>query len=407
MLSGPVATVAGDANHHQRNPQLTASAADLSRVSVVMAWMPTASGEMREIRHASLSPWDAWPSDGLVGPAHLTATPADEAPNAEIDDAFAVAPMDGDGFGLLFPHPQGELPSIAYEVGYLPDIPADAEATATDLPVGLSNQYAAAAMFLGPGTSGRPIGMQTKGSFAALGVGWAPRIGVMTGAASSFWKIGCSPVPLVGDGEPYQDRWLLTFASNGTAFDDSACFIVSEIGLPDRVQIAVVSPSDGELAFVGADAWPAGARVKQLMTAPRGDGAWIAWTAGDDPSIGLARADGDGRIALAPVELVHPGGAALAGSLGLADLGDRAALAWIEHHEGQDPPAEDTLRVSIREADGSEALSAALPLESRARARVSVVGAPASEQIVVAWSERSTGSEPDRVRLARFACLSP
>jgi hypothetical protein len=384
-LHEPVLTLAGGEMHHQRQPVLTASSGDANVVTVVTEWMVVESpvDPPAELRHTSMSPWDAWPSDGTIEPSYLADLDrgATFAATRSGDERFAVLAGDGDD-----PSPPDGVHA------HLALTPGSGMQSATSIPI---DEFADLAHFIAASPSAFLVGFNKQLLHEQTYMGIAASADGTTTYLGPF-HVACDPDGPSADAEAVGETWLIA-ASSGADLATDSCF-TSLVGPADRIHIAGVDGSGelsaGETVFTQSP-------VTRVRTAAHRDGMWVAWTeAGIDAvaPIHAVRVDTAGTVVTAVIDLAMPlQHAAQTGSIAADRLGTRLAVAWVDDPAGNPPD------VAVAVHDGETLVAEALyQPEGGVFGAVSVLGSPAGDAVLVAWSEL-VGSE-SRVRLARFDC---
>lgn len=375
-LSGPIVAIVGDAGWRQRQPALTISSDDRSRV--ILAFEQAAEGTPgappSELRYASLLPWeDDWPLDAAIASAEIT--------QAGRGASFAVAPSGGDRVAIAFTSPE---PSGA--VLFSPDLVPGAGLGAPPATVYPS---AAGVLFAAQGPTRYLIGYVGHPETRELRL-------ALEGLPDTETLISaCATADVRADAVPFAGGWLVAYSSGVSSPWD--CWDAALMGPPDRIQINWLADDIPRSNF--NDHFSVGRPVAQLDLAARPGGAWIVWTelGGDVARLMLAEVGATGELGGLPVRTDLA--ASPPSSFAVADLGDSLALAWVNDPTGG-------LDVAVTGAHQGLYAGYALSTEGPVQGRPALLGSPDGRRLLVAWSEARAGTGGDRVRVARLECTS-
>ena len=289
-LLGPVGIDGAD-NFHTRQPALTFSSDDRTRVTIAMEWVSLEGPAPlpSELRHTSLKPFASWPQ-GDLGPNFLA--------SFDGGTSFAAAPSGGDRFALLVSDGGKPTPpaGIAFTTNMKPSKGESGPFTPVDSDGSLSHFLAQRGkqhlMGLGTTTGSDAARVRTvteQGNFLAMG---------------SLWELGCGAVVSADAvsvaGPESGDGWLV--AVRAAAFATSDCSTLRS-DVPDSISLAFVDTTLGlpSLRDNLVDAF-----VMRVALAPRGAGAWLAWTNSADV-LKVALVEPSGSIG-APIEVASDAG---------------------------------------------------------------------------------------------------
>jgi hypothetical protein len=373
--ASPVVEVEEDDAHHARRPMLAPSSDDGQQITVALQRSPLESpGPFAEMRHATFHPWLDWPASGVLGPTFATyASP-------QLDPEFAVTGAPGGMFGMLVGH-GGLAASFSPRVDPFADSGAPTVGVAGTTP-----------LFAARNGDSQIVGvLDAKGTLLVTQV----RAG-MGSFDTELTAAACSPQRISAAAVPYQDGFIVV-TSNGAGNTQSLCSAGPDAaGPPTRVDVILSSWGKPPAFVLGVDA---GAEVEEVAAAPHPEGVWAVWRTQQLTAVPPLRA---ARFQVASAGVVGPGDVTDPGDapfdFAAAALGSRLAVAW------KSDPANNPPDLRVRVLDASLGLVAAAALDNPPGLIVptSLVGSPAGDSLVVAWTANGMAA---RARLARLDCI--
>lgn len=327
----PVEVAASAAIAAARAPRLVL----LDQDHIALAFVTSGAGEAA-MRHATLSPWGAWPPPVTTSEEGVVLLD----PAAEV----AVAPHDADRFAFAVAVDLSNLVVGTAQAGSWITIDGAVVRTVPDV---------------------RWIATQAEADERVVGYGPDEALFVdvldrrVGGSATELGAIGCTAAPLASDATRTDDG-VLVASANGTAFDD--CMDPGAPEPPRIVQTVMVRPGG---AIEPADWLDAGGRVDEVRVAARSGGAWLAWQTDADDYAQIVPVASAGGIVDAGLSFgLTPGH-----HLGIVGRGDGLGLVTA----GTDPSRGGEVRVQLLDASFGHVAATTEPPPGAVRPR----GAPA------------------------------
>jgi hypothetical protein len=371
----PIVEVAEDDAHLAHRPRLSPSSDDGQQITVALQRSPLESpGPFAEMRHATFHPWLDWPPSGVLAPTFATyASP-------QLDPDFAVAGASGGMFGMLVAH-GGVAVSFSPRVDPFADGGSPTVGVAGTTPV-----FAA-----------RNGDSQLVGTLDATGTLLVTLVRAGGGSfVTEMSAVACSPQRISAAAVPYGTGFVVV-TSNGAGNAQNLCSAgPAGAGPPTRVDAIFVSWGAPPAFVLGVDA---GAEVEGVAAAPHPEGAWAVWqtqTLSAVPPLRAARFQVASAGIVGPGDVTDPGDAPLGFSA--AALGPRLAVAW-KSDPADNPP---DLRVRVLDAFIGLVVTAALEDPPGLDGPTSLVGSPAGDSLLVAWTANGMAA---RAKLGRLDCI--
>ncbi len=343
--------------------RLTFASNDQQTVAPVFAHLPPSGPVV--LRHAAFSPWQAWPTSGVLGPVRDTGVSTESGP--------FVAPAADGTFALALGTPAGHV-AFYGAVNPFANGPGAAAPLAVD---GIDPEFVVARA--GPSSAAHLVG--AFGDFSTL---YAE---VASDTVSAGVPLGCAaPQPTSAAAVPFGDGWLVA-ASTGAPL--GACPSVAA-GDPTRIDVLAIG-LDGSaqpIASIPTDI------VVSVAAAPHPDGAYVVWlgvssTGAADyhaARIGAAEAPVAGPIAVTPSDM--SGGAFAVATLGrdlvFGRVGASGELLLSRFDES----------LSLRSTTSFQAGAFSGP--------TAILASPDEDAILVAWTATE---QPSKVQVERFDCM--
>lgn len=391
---GPPAYLENGFGMHERSPRWTLSSDDGARVTLVASQQaaegPSGSDFPVQVTHTTLSPWEAFPAGGLLGPKDFAASQGGES--------FAAARSPGDRFALLFREVQSPNGGLLFSNAVVP--------FQSDFPfTKLVNALAKEALFAAQGPGGHLLGMLTAGASGGgssylLGAEVAADNGGLTELAS----LGCASGPMYADAVSAPGGWLVAL-SNGGSLGGADC-LDPGLSWPDVVQIV---RTDG-FEYDQTDDLGAPGGATDVKVAGRSDGAWVVLGTPPGQVVSgmflAARVDQAGKVvstfAVAggdPFQEIPQNG-----TLAVASVSDWLAAAWIDYGGDKGP----FLHVKVFSPEGVPGGHAEIFPGTSFSGAPSLLGSPVTPSLVLAWSETPDQGmgDGDKMRAVRLDCVT-
>lgn len=394
QVAGPPAFLDGGAGMYERHPLWVYSSEDGQQVTLLVSRQQAEGPEGPEpptsIVHTTLKPWAAFPSGAVLGPTHLA--------DPEGGRTFAVARAGEDRFGMLFTNTVPPGFGLQFSSGFVPF----EDASPASVPV---SSVADEALFAVRGPGGHLIGMQ--GSSVAGGSSYLVEA-AFVGEDGSFTGplgLGCAKGWMFADAVRAGGSYLVALSSAGVP-GEVDCEDPSS-GWPDDVQIVV---TDGA-GFTVTDSLGAPGTATDVKMAARSDGAWVV--IGTPPGQVVSGMFLGSRVdAAGKVVLMFPVGGGSGepgaenpqnGTLTAARLGDQLAVAWVDYGGDKGP----FLRVKVFDVNGLPTGHAEIFPGTSFSGAPSLLGSPAGDSLVLAWSETPDQgvNDGDKLRAVRIDCV--
>jgi hypothetical protein len=375
VWASPIVEVEEDGAHLARRPRLAPSSDDGQQITVALQRSPLESpGPFAEMRHATFHPWLDWPASGVLGPTFATyASP-------QLDPEFAVTGAPGGMFGMLVGH-GGLSASFSPRVDPFADSGTPTVGVAGTTP-----------LFAARNGDAQVVGvLDAKGTLLVTLV----RAG-MGSFDTELTAVACSPQRISAAAVLYEDGFIVV-TSNGAGNAQSLCSAGPDgAGPPTRVDVVLISWGKPPAFVLGVDA---GSEVEDVAAAPHPDGVWAVWRTQaltGVPPLRAARFQVASAGVVGPGDVTEPGDAPFA--FAAAALGSRLAVAW------KSDPANNPPDLRVRVLDASLGLVAAAALDNALGfdGSTSLVGSPAGDSLVVAWTANGMAA---RAKLGRLDCI--
>lgn len=370
-LVDPVLTIEGEPSIAFDDYVRFAASSDDSR-QVTATLLRQLSGQPTVVHHATLSPWEQWPSSGDLAPQHSTLI--------AVDGTQAPGRAPGGHFAFSAGQPDG----VAFYSGLDPH----ADGGGSQKPISIEGIDAEFTVARSPGLSGPThlVGTYTSSPGEILGT-------VVTEgeAALPSVSLGCSTgQPASGDAIAFGDGWIAAVSSGSAMAPGCAPEIP---GSPTRIDVLFIGP-DASISLIASIATPI---VIRTAVAPHPLGAYITWlqSAPGEAAMRAARVEMAKGLVAGPVDVDLPD--ELPGSMVAAAVGRRLAVARSRSKQG----APYSLVVSVLDEDLSFKAAAVRDLPPW-WGPTSAIGSPDGYGLLVGWIE--TGKQPWQARVARFDC---
>jgi hypothetical protein len=196
---------------------------------------------------------------------------------------------------------------------------------------------------------------------------------------------------------------LVAFGSGNKSLDLSGCAGgLDPLGFPwpDRLVVAKLAGNPPTATLGAVD--DGISQVDAIAMAGRSDGAWLVWSRnalqGDPGAIYAARLDADGNLAAGPWKLAESV-ELYTGSIAADRLGDDLVVAWASVYGAP-------TRIEVRRLDGAgaEVATASIEVEDRVPDPVAVLGSPAGNGVLLAYTQQPQGEISRKVHLRRLGC---
>jgi hypothetical protein len=381
---------------HARRPAFTRLARS-TEVAAVYGLDTPGSNDLTAVPVGDVvfDPWGAWPPD-WKGPFRIS-----DAGGA----SFAVDVGDTQGFVLF-----GGFLASSGACGVMMGYGEDLDPTAPGL-LGWGNDGcpgdAQPALFMATNLHAFPGDSYAfLMGYDALWGGTHHRLDLRDqGAASAGETPLCTKGPMVADGVPWEEGFLIAASGDMTAPDMDFCPDSMESD-PAILSLRLHTPTPPpQMAGASLKLGSFGNPLSRVRLSRRGDGAWVFHQT-RDPSgatspiraqrILVTGGSQDGQLdaAAAPLDIVPAGRSGFAA----APLGDGFALAWVE------PGA--AIGVAVFDDAGHEIGSTTVPGAPGATIEgpVTVLASPDASALLVGWSE-TPPQQVARVKVVRFDCL--
>ena len=365
----PEVSLLDGAGHVTLGTRLAFSSDDRERVSVIYGKDPTP--EYALLRHTAFSPWDAWPATGTI--------PGGFDVQLSTNGAFVAASLPGDGLGVV------GVQGVVSFVGGAPDAAltgattvygGSGEGVALSLDRGVVDDLVAFQFPIGPNLAGLAVG----------------RVGLM-GTAPYYTGpkiIGCANPTVAAAALPNPGGWLLV---SGTSQVLGPCDL--DLAGPPTTLAVTQLDLDGEVV-APLDALALGASVRTVAVTPRTDGAWVAWIhEGATSEVSAVRIDALGHFVGTPFTASAGLEPASEGLFAATPLGERLLLVW--------GLGSGAVAVRLVGDDGQTISQAILPTSGTLFHAVSVLGSPAGDAAVVAYTQGGLNGKSTS-RLVKLVC---
>ncbi|MBX3130863.1 MAG: hypothetical protein KF718_29360 [Polyangiaceae bacterium] len=362
-LDPEVLTATPLADHLDRWPTLSATSDDSERLTLVFMRETAAGSNLKQLKHVSFRPWLTWPG-GTLGPLH------DSFAHPDLASTYAAGPGPNERLALLVDH-GGAVVSLAQSV--------DPEASGGSSTLSL--------------TGTRPQLVTRSDQYALAGRLSTDqrRLLVSRRQVPDFSPeeaaIACGLPSPVGDAEPTPLGFLIA-TSNGAPIGSDCSTQVSEP--PERIDIIEWRTDETPTTLLHI---PVGETVHALKTVRTPSALWVVYSVAGGTRIDVARV-GLPALDLVVASLSQPGDWPL--GFDASGLGERLLITWGNDPAGNPPD----LVVSLLDAPGD--VRAQLAVEPPFVGAPAILGSPAGDEAVLAWSEQAVGAG---VRVARLRCL--
>jgi hypothetical protein len=371
---GDTVSVEHPPQFNDESPQFARSSDSGEQLTAVFTRQLANGTGARSLVHATLSPWQAWPSS-VVSPAFTTFS------SVELDPTFAVGGSFENHFAVLVAH-------ASLVNSFVPRVDPHSQKAGPNLTVNSTGQP----LFVSAGFGGQHFlassdGKMMRGHIEAFnGSSFAPSIDFV---------LACGLGATVADAVPVEGGWIVALANEPTAPPVGCSAAANGASRLDVLRVDVggaVSP---------ISSLDAGAPIVQIAAASHSQGAWITLrvaSGGIVAPIRWLRVDAKNFSVVGSGDVSDPGDFPLDGFDATA-IGKRLAVVW-----GNDPANNPPdLTVSVIEESGQKVIQTAI--EPGFFGPLSVAASPSGNSVVVGWHQTAAQGSGANVRLARFDCL--
>ena len=354
-----------------RSPALTYLSADHEKV--VVAFVPQSQVAFTPLDVATISAWEPWPSVPGLNTKHFNIggplLPADYRAWAteSFDGTFSV------GLKAQAPFPSFSCRSF------------DPSWTQADL----SKCFPMLGDFFAKG----PAPLHLAATFQDT---WLQVRLVGDPSTTKTGAMGCTPGGIVASAVGHGDGWLVAH-SNSPGLTLTDC----TFNVPGPATVIEIERVATDVSVTPVLKIKESAPIAAVQTVGHPSGLYVVWrvvSGGKSAPIRIARVDVSTSSVVGPVDLTAPSDAPLEGFSATA-IGNRLAVAW-GNDDGNGGP---DIVVSVADENGT--VLGRGTLADHFSERVSAVGSPNGDSVVVGWAE-GPSSGAHQVKLARFDCLA-
>lgn len=399
LTAGPIAFSANN-YAHRAPPKLSPVGGTTSKVAVTVAEMPVESPVTgpATLRGTAFPAWEpVWPDS--LGEGSI-------APFVVGFDQYVIDPSRGDD-AIAIAYPASPQPPAAYPNGVLYQPEANLLNGAFGSTRQLVETEAAQHLlrFLRTGTVASLAGVQRTVLDAngeqvhELVICVEP---IATSAGSCIPMAACGTDALDADALALEQGFLVAYSSSrgfAECMNDDGI-----TGLPDRIVVAYVGgPGGGYGPLLELD--QPDDLVLYVRLIPHSAGAWLVYqyaglNAEVPPPLMAMRIGEDGSVLLEPTELLD--GTLFFGEPAVTAIGDQLMIAWLDAF---DPSGDTSIMMRVFDGEGT-LLTQSFHPSFWARPRLSALGSPDGQHVLVGWSEQTgmDGAGEEQAYVARFTC---